>query len=161
MEEPDRTGQYTNRTPWFYTAIMVAVAPFGILAGFVLFGQAPCLFYIPGLLLLLFMPILPLAGLIVWRVDIELERIIFVKAYRKIAVEKSNIASFSVFLPLDAIELAKPVLQRRDRRLTFEMIGGEKIAFHTIEAQIAFTIQEDLVEYGIQQVDESELTSPD
>lgn len=161
MEKPGRTGQHINRTPWYLTAVMLAVAPFGLLAGFVLFGQAPCLFYIPGLLLLLFMPILPLAGLLVWRVDIEHEKIIFVKVYRKIAVEKSKISAFSVVLPLTPEELATPWNKAKARRLTFMLIGGEKIAFHTIEMHLAFTIQEDLAEYGIHQVDESELTSTD
>ncbi len=161
MEEPGRTGRHINWTPWYLTAVMVAVAPLGLLAGIILFGQAPCLLYVPGLLILVFVVVLPLAGIFVWRVDIEQERIIFVKVYRKVAIEKSKVSAFSVLLPLDAIELALPARKRKNRRLTFELIGGEKIVIYTIDAHLAFAIQENLAEYGVHQVDESELTSPD
>ena len=161
MGKPSDTNRIVNRPPWFLLVLMVAVSPVALAVGIFIFGLAPYWAYMPGLLIVVIVIVLPLARAFVFRVDIGQESIVFVKVYGRVTIEKPNIRSFSAFHPLDPVELAKPWYVARVRRLTFVLQAGEKIIFNTIEAHLASKIQEDLVGYGIHPSDESELLSGD
>ena len=146
------TGEITwlvNRPPWVSVLAIVTFLPLGILLGFMVFGVPPCWAILPGLFVLAIVLVPGLAKALVFRVGIGREKIVFVKIFSKVKVEKSDVLSFWVSKPLDGSELTKPWYTVADRHLTLELLGGKKIVFKSIEALLAGQLSEDLEKHGI------------
>lgn len=154
-------GEFTwlvNRPPWVYVLTGVIFLPLGMVLGVMVFGNPPCWAIVPGLLVLAVILVPALAKELVFRVGMGQEKIIFVKIFSKVKVDKSDVLSYWVSHPLDGSELTKPWYTVTDRHLTLELLGGKKIVFKPIEAPLAGQLSEDLEKHGIHLNSELEST---
>ncbi|MHA1949137.1 MAG: hypothetical protein ACW99G_04745 [Candidatus Thorarchaeota archaeon] len=145
MEKRGSKTWLPNRT----TLIMVPAMSFGLVLGvwlWLLFLPMPPLWAcaiswsigLPALVLVL-------ARIFIFYVGIGPEEIVFVKLYRLIRINRSEIASIDIAPPVDSSDLEVPFWKIRDRAMTFRLQSGECIEVSPLEGPLAYRVYMDVV----------------
>ena len=149
MEDEYKVVWLVNWPAWSNVIVILIFGSLGTLIGLTIFPTAPCLAYLPGLLIvaIIFIPALLIFS--VFFVGFSKSTVSFVKFYGKIEIDKAEIVSVAIQPTIDRSELKKSWYATRLRRIVFRFENGRTMEFRPIMAKVAYQIQKDLARSGI------------
>jgi hypothetical protein len=149
MKDEQKTVWFVNWPAWSNVIVILIFGSLGTIIGLTIFPTAPCLAYLPGLLIvaIIFIPAFLIFS--VFLVGFDLQRISFVKIYGKINIDKTEIVSTAIQPPVNQSEIEKPWYATRLRRIVFRLKNGKTMEFRPIMAKVANEIKKDLARSGV------------